>query len=690
MDDSHNPTPLNPQKVYKQKVRQDTSGENWLRRFLILLLIVWMTVAVLFPTYQLADRSLNAEVAITVFSNQDVRISGRRIHFDQGKYFIDSVAFEQADGRITEDGLSADLQDGLIREVICENIILYAEPVRVKGVRVALEGERIRVDGILLPEEDYQKVVRRWIGISNFKKYFSNRSLYHSVYNSLFVSVMTTIIAVMLAFVYAYAITRTRIVGKPFFRVVAMLPLYAPTMLYGLSLVYLFGNKGMITTGFFDHLPWLAWDIGLYGPVGIIMAEIVFTFPAAFMVLMVSLLNTDARLYEAALSLGASRLRVFWTVTLPGVKFGLMSAIFVCFTLCFTDFGAPKIVGGNYNVLAVDIYKQVIGQQNFGMGATISIILLIPALISFLADRIIQRRQVVAMTARSVPYNPKKKIGLDAAMFTVCSLIAGFILAMLLAAGFGSVVKMWPYNFSLGFWHYAFEDVGGGGYNAFWNSVRMAGYTAVIGTTVTFISAYLIEKTRKVFILRQGAYLLSIIPLALPGLVIGISYIFFFNKPSFDIPFLGMSIANPFNALYGTIWILVLANIIHFYTVSFLTSTSALRQLDKEFETVSESMSVPFYTTFFRVTVPVCLPAIIEVAMFYFVSSMATVSAVIFLYSADTAVASVAVVNMDDAGDQAPAAAMCMLIVITNIVVRCFSEGINFLFNRSTQTWRKQ
>jgi iron(III) transport system permease protein len=216
----------------------------------------------------------------------------------------------------------------------------------------------------------------------------------------------------------------------------------------------------------------------------------------------------------------------------------------------------------------------------------------------------------------------------------------------------------------------------------------MAAYTAVIGTIVTFVSAYLIEKTRRVFLLRQAAYLLSIIPLALPGLVIGISYIFFFNRPSFDVPLLGVSIPNPFNALYGTIWIMVVANIIHFYTVSFLTSTSALRQLDKEFETVSESMSVPFYTTFLRVTVPVCLPAIIEVAMFYFVSAMATVSAVIFLYSADTAVASVAVVNMDDAGDQAPAAAMCMLIVITNILVRVCSEVVNFIFNRSTQAWR--
>ena len=152
----------------------------------------------------------------------------------------------------------------------------------------------------------------------------------------------------------------------------------------GLSLVYMFGNKGVITTGFFDRFPWLAWDIQLYGLTGIVIAEVVFTFPPAFMILLVALSNTDARLYEASESLGAGKVRTFFTVTIPSIKFGLLSAIFVAFTLSFTDFGAPKVVGGQFNILAVDIYKQVIGQQNFGMGATVSIILLIPTVLAFM------------------------------------------------------------------------------------------------------------------------------------------------------------------------------------------------------------------------------------------------------------------------------------------------------------------
>jgi len=523
-------------------------------------------------------------------------------------------------------------------------------------------------------------------------------NLVQSARNSLSVGLATTLIAVVLAFFYAYGLTRTCMRGKRFFRIVAMLPLFAPTMLFGLSLVYLFGNQGIVTTGFFGRLPWLAFDINLYGFTGIVLAEAAFAFPPAMMILSVALMHTDARLYEASRSLGAGWLRTFFFVTLPGVKYGLLSAVFVCFTLSFTDFGAPKIVGGRFNVLAVDIYKQVVGQQNFGMGATVSIILLVPTLLAFLADRIVQRRSHAALTARSVPLTPEPDAGRDVFFTVFCTLVALSILAMLFAAGIASFVNMWPYAFTHPeiypeLWtlsHYTFRHVGGGGYRAFFTSLRMAGWTALAGTVVTFISAWLIEKTKGAERLRQGAYLLSIIPLALPGLVIGIAYVFFFNKPTLSLPFTPLQFSNPFSLLYGTMAILVLSNIVHFYTVSFLTATTALRQLDKEFEVVSESMAVPFYRTFLRVTVPVCFPAIVEIAAYYFVSAMATVSAVIFLYTSRLPLASVAVVNMDDAGDTAAAAAMCMLIVGVNLLVRTAAEGLCFLFARRTQSWRKR
>lgn len=522
-----------------------------------------------------------------------------------------------------------------------------------------------------------------FVGLANFIHYFQTPSLSNSLYNSIFVSVLTTAISVSLGFVFAYALTRSAIPGKSVLRTLAMMPLFAPTLLNGIVLVYLFGRQGLITRGFFGTIPGV--DIGLYGPVGIIISEVLFTFPQAVLILSIALRMTDARLYEASASLGASKARTFFTVTLPGIKYGLLSSIFVCFVLAFTDFGAPKVVGGSYNILAVDIYKQVIGQQNFVMGAVVSVVLLIPTMVAFVLDRIIQRRQVSMFAAKAVPLVPEREPLRDRLLLGFCLLIVLLIMAFYATAVFASLVKVWPYNLELGFWHYNFRGTGGGGYPAFFNSVRMSFYTAVIGTAVTFFSAYLTEKTRDMRMARQAAYFLSIIPLALPGMVIGLSYIFFFNAQGWT--FMGLTIPNPLNFLYGTMGILVLCNIVHFYTVSYLTATTALKQMDKEFESVAESMAVPFYRTFFRVTVPVCLPAILEVGIYLFVNSMATVSGVIFLYSADTSLASVAIANMDDAGDIAPACAMAVLVVLTNVLVRAGYGALTIGLRRRARRW---
>jgi iron(III) transport system permease protein len=207
----------------------------------------------------------------------------------------------------------------------------------------------------------------------------------------------------------------------------------------------------------------------------------------------------------------------------------------------------------------------------------------------------------------------------------------------------------------------------------------MAAWTAVIGTLVTFLFAYLIENGRVYRPVRQAAYFLSILPLALPGLVIGLSYIYFFNHP-----------ANPFHFVYGTMIILVLANVVHFYSVPFMTATATLKMLDKEFDNVSESMNVSKLRTFARITVPLSLPAILEMAVYFFVNAMVTVSALVFLYASDLRLASVSIVSMDDAGDTAAAAAMSVLVVLLNIVVRVLYEAGTSRLRRKMSAWQKR
>ncbi len=510
-----------------------------------------------------------------------------------------------------------------------------------------------------------------FVGFANFAAYFSTPALFQSIFNSVTVSILAMAIVMAVGFVYAYALTRTCMPFKGFFKAVALIPILAPSLLPAISLIYLFGNQGLAKE--------LLLGESIYGPIGIVMGACFWTFPHALMIIVTALSVSDARLYEAADALGASKIRTFFTVTVPGCKYGLISAAFVVFTLVITDFGVPKVIGGQYNVLATDIYKQVVGQQNFEMGAVVSVILLFPAVLAFGVDRIVQRKQVALLSSRAVPYRPKPNKRLDYAMLAICGFVAFMLIAVIGMAAWASMIKFWPYNMSLTLAHYNFEMTDGGSWDAYFNSVRMAVYTAVFGTAIVFFGAYLVEKGRGFRSGRLMFQLLAIVPLAVPGLVLGLAYIFFFNASW-----------NPFNFLYGGMAILVICTIVHFYTVSHMTASTALKQMDPEFESVAASLKSPFYKTFWRVTLPVCMPAVLDISMYLFLNAMTTVSAVVFLYSPDTMLASVAVLNMDDAGDIAPAAAMAMMIVYTSAAVRIAHAVLTRGLARRSQLWRQR
>jgi iron(III) transport system permease protein len=523
----------------------------------------------------------------------------------------------------------------------------------------------------LMLAKSLQGPKEEFVGLANYVRYFSTPALFQSIGNSLWVSILSTVITVPLAFVYAYALTRSCMPFRGFFKTVALVPILVPSLLPGLALVYLFGNQGLLKGALLGH--------SIYGPIGIVMAEVFTTFPHALLIILAALALADARLYEAAVALRASHPKIFWTVTLPGARYGLISATFVVFTTVVTDFGAPKVIGGQYNVLATDIYKQVIGQQNFQMGAVVSVILLAPAIFAFLVDRRVRRRQVALLSARAVPYEPKPQRVFDLLMLGYCVVMGLAILSIVAISQFAAVVKFFPYNLTLTAAHYDFDQKGGGGWASYYNSIRLAFLTGVIGTVIVFVGAYLVEKARGFALGRGIFHFLAMLPMAVPGLVLGLAYIFFFNHP-----------ANPLNVLYRTMTILVINTIVHFYTVGHLTALTALRQMDPEFETVSASLKQPFYRTFWRVTVPVCLPSTLDIAIYMFVNAMTTVSGVVFIYGPKTELASISVLNMDDTGEIASAAAMAMMIFYTNVAARMLHLLLARWLTHQTQAWRRR
>jgi len=510
-------------------------------------------------------------------------------------------------------------------------------------------------------------------GLANFIEYARTPSLLASLWNSLWVSAAVTAIAVPLAFAFAYAMARSCMPFKSLFRGITLVPLLAPSLLSAISLIYWFGNQGVL-----KH--WLTDIVGvreIYGAPGIVMAECFAVFPHALMILLTALSLADARLYEAADAMGTSAARKFFTITLPGAKYGLISAALVTFTLVITDFGIPKVIGGSFNVLATDVFKLVIGQQDFAKGAVVAILLLAPALFTFGVDSYVSRRQTAMLTARAVPYSPRPSARRDAAMTLFCSVIAALVLAMLGMAIFASFATFWPYNLTPSLRHYVLglvdAEVGVG----FLNSLKMAAGTAFFGTALVFCGAYLLEKTKGANGLHGVVRLLAMVPMAVPGLVLGLGYIFFFNEPK-----------NPLNGLYHTVALLTLCTIVHFYTTGHLTAVTALKSLDGEFEAVSASLKVPFYKTFWRVTLPICTPALVDIARYFFINAMTTISAVVFLYSPETKVASIAILNLDEAGETGAAAAMAVLIAAASALATLIFMALAWWVNRRTQAWR--
>ena len=513
------------------------------------------------------------------------------------------------------------------------------------------------------------------LSLSHYRAFFAQAHVGSLLWRSLALAAAAATLSVGLAYGFAYALTLSTMPGKALFKGLALLPLMAPSLLMALSLVVLFGNQGLM------RALWQAvlGDIPFYGEAGMLLGAVLWTFPHALMMLSTALSQMDGRLFEAAQTLGASPARQFWTITLPASRYGLMLAWMVVFVLVLTDFGVPKVLGGQDAVLATELYKQVIGQQNFRLGAVVAVLLLMPAVLASAVEAHLRRRQGAALTLRATPHQPKPVLWRDAALWLYCAVVCTLLVGTLLAAGLAALASYWPYDLSLSLRHFDFDNTDGGGWATFANSLRLAAWTAAVGTGCAFLTAWLVAKPRGFEAARQALNLMAMLPLAIPGLALGLGYILFFNPPW-----------QPLRGMYGGMAILVLCTVAHYFSVAHLTLLTALRQLDPEYEWVGESLGASAWQTAWAVHLPACAPALFEVAGFFFVNALTTVSAVVFLYGPETGLASVAVLNMDDAGDMAPAAAMAMLIFIAAATGRGLLGAAAAWSRRRTSAWRTQ
>jgi iron(III) transport system permease protein len=510
----------------------------------------------------------------------------------------------------------------------------------------------------------------RFVGLANFVRYATEPGLAVAAWNSLTLSALATLLTIGLAYPFAYAITRTRMPGRGMFRLIALLPLLAPSLLPAFGLVYLFGNQG-----------WLrGWLMGesLYGPVGIVLASVFYAFPHAVLILSAGLAAGDQRIYEAARALRAGPWRRFVTVTLPSSRYALISAASIVYVLVFTDFGIPSVVGGSTNVLATDIYKLVIGRFDFEMGAVVGVLLLAPAVAAYLVDWLARRSQRAMISGRSVPIAPVRMPGRDLALFGFCLLVAVAVIGIIGMAVYGSLVRFWPYNLSLGLHNYARLLEDDDEFRAIGNSLALAAGTAALGTLLAMLSGWIVARRIGPAGLVQGLQGLAMVPVAVPGLVLGLGYVFFFNDP-----------ANPLHMLQGTLAIIVLCTVAHFYTVPHLMAVGELLRLDREIDMAAQALRAGPASAGRRIFLPVLAPTLVDIAGYFFVNAMTTVSALIFLFTAQTRVAAIAVINLVEGSRIGQAAAFATLIMALSIGAALVQISLRAAILRA-QGWRRR
>ncbi len=507
-----------------------------------------------------------------------------------------------------------------------------------------------------------------FIGLANFVRYASEPGLTIAAWNSIVLSGIATTLTIVIAYPVAYAFNRSRMPFKGAFRTIILLPLLAPSLLPALGLIYILGTQG-IAKG-------LLFGGQLYGPNGIVIASVFYALPHAVLIMSSGLAQSDARLYEAARALKAGPWRQFWQITLPFSRYSVISAASVCFVLIFTDFGIPTVVGGSTNVLATDIYKLVIGRFDFELGAVVGVLLLLPAIAAYGIDVVARRAQRATITGKSVPVTPGTSPMRDITLTVFTALVCLAILFVVGMAVFGSLVKFWPYNLSLDLKNYTRVFGDGDDGRALIASLWLAGATAMFGAMAVAITGWLVARRIGDGLPRQMVQALAMLPVAVPGLVLGLGYIFFFNAP-----------ANPLNVFFGTLTIMVVCTIAHFYTVPHLMVVGTLLRADPEIDLAARALQSSPAGTARRIHWPMLLPTMIDVCGYFFVNAMTTVSALIFLFTANSRVGAIAVVNLLEGSRFGQAAALAVLIMLISIAV---TLGLNIIkhFILRSQPWR--
>jgi iron(III) transport system permease protein len=446
-----------------------------------------------------------------------------------------------------------------------------------------------------------------------WKTVLGNTQYLKALWGSIQLGICTATASTLIGFIFAFAVARTSMKGKKLVTALATMPVISPPFSLTLSIILLFGNNGLITKRLFGLE-----NFSIYGLGGLTLVQTISMFPIAFLTMQGVLQAIDSTLEDASLDLNASRRYTFLHVTLPLALPGILSSWLLVFTNSLADFANPLLLSGSYRVLSVESYIEVTGMNRLSNGAALSILLLLPTLSAFFIQRSwVNKKSFVVVTGKpSMRLSDLASPGTRRLLVAFVAVVSAFIVALYGTIVAGCFVKNWGFDYT-----FTLANIGEAltrGKAALLSTMTLAGIATPIAGMLAMIAAVLL--VRKRFAGKKILEGLIMTPFAIPGTLVGISYILAFNKP----PLL----------LVGTGAILVINYVIRELPVGLEGGVATLRQIDPSIEEAAADLGADQATIFRTVILPLIRPAFISSMSYTFVRSMTAVSAIIFLISA--------------------------------------------------------
>ena len=497
------------------------------------------------------------------------------------------------------------------------------------------------------------------VSFDAYLRAFTSEENFKALSHSLTLGAASGILSTAIGFLFAYSAAYVHMRWKRLFNLIAMLPIVSPPFAIALSIILLFGSRGLISYTLLGLQ-----DVNIYGFRGLLFAQTLSYFPIAYLLLNGVLGSIDPSIEEAARNMGASRGKTFLHVTLPLCLPGIANAFLLVFIKSVADFGNPITIGGNYQTLATQIYYQAIGNYDMQGGAAVAILLLLISIGLFALSKLwVEKKTFVTITGKAA----RGRVLIDEKHIATpinagCYFISFIVIGLYILIPLVSFVKLWGINYAFTLEHYRYA------FGIGMKSLRDSTLMAALATPVTGILAMVIAflTVRKRFVGRKAMELISMLGMTVPGTVMGIGYVLSFNTPPL--------------VLTGTMLIIVLSYVFRYLPVGVQSGVTSLKQIDPSIEEAAADLGANSFTTFTTVTLPLIKTAFFGGLVYTFVKSMTSISAVIFLVSARYKLLTVSILDQVDSGKFGVASALStMLIVVVYIAIAILYRLIRLL-----------